>query len=145
MDQPKHLEVGQLTEEESRELEEAIPAIERLLVNQGTVDTNSSGPALGEVIGKFEVMFRRTKVRARCLLPRMQLTQKLATKFGVVALRVVGWYTLPVRRPPVFLVPVKISGNATVAAQKVQLGSYVCVTDDVDISPGLLCLQLRAA
>ena len=55
------------------------------------------------------------------------------------------WYTLPVREP-VFVVPVKIfATNPTVAGQKVQLGSYICVTKDVDISPGLLCLRMRPA
>lgn len=53
MDQPRHLEVRRLSEEEFGALQEAAPAIESLLVNRGTADINSDSSRLGDACEPF--------------------------------------------------------------------------------------------
>ncbi len=63
MDQPKHLEVRQLTEEEYMVLLEVAPEIESLLENRGTADINTDPPRLGVVSKPFRALFhQRVKV-----------------------------------------------------------------------------------
>jgi len=41
------------------------------------------------------------------------------------------------------LVPVKVEGDAMISTEKAQFGTYVYLTEDVNISPKVLCVLLR--
>lgn len=77
MDQPQHLEVHPLTDEECQALDKALPRIEELLVPRGQADINSNPSALKEACDEFQRLFNtRIEVRARsaCLI-RQKLTE----------------------------------------------------------------------
>ena len=63
----------------------------------------------------------------------------------IAPLRVSKPYSLSVPDPPFLLVPAKATENALVGGIKVDVGSYVYLTENVKIEPTILCLVIKAS
>lgn len=59
MDRPQHLEAHQLSAEERKALEDAVPAIEPLLVNRGRADVNTDAAGLEAACSEFHRLFNK--------------------------------------------------------------------------------------
>ncbi|KAJ9129363.1 hypothetical protein NKR23_g12553 [Pleurostoma richardsiae] len=129
MDQAEHLKVHQLGEEERKELIDAVPAIKQLLVPDGPVEVCRDGLKLMDACAKFIAQFKPW--------------EKFRSPSKIIAVRLVQPSKIPVDAP-YLLIPAEPSGDAEVAGQTVEPGSYLWLTRDVDVKPRSLFLLLKA-
>ncbi|CRK29151.1 hypothetical protein BN1723_014242 [Verticillium longisporum] len=114
MNEAEHLKECQLGEEEKEALVKAKPTIGSLLSPVGERERTSDPEKLREACKPFINAFK-------------------------------PWegYTLPVPDPPVLLIPIDISDEARVGGKKIHFGTYVYLTQSVNITPNILFLLLK--
>ncbi|KAG7126054.1 hypothetical protein HYQ46_000677 [Verticillium longisporum] len=130
MNEAEHLKECQLGEEEKEALVKAKPTIGSLLSPVGERERTSDPEKLREACKPFINAFKPWEGFSR-------------VPMRLLSLRVVQQYTLPVPDPPVLLIPIDISDEARVGGKKIHFGTYVYLTQSVNITPNILFLLLK--